>query len=85
MAVCSYCDQEMTTKVGCTQTHYDDFPDKIRRERIPFPQEHTTTCHDCSAPPGTLHHPGCDTERCPGCGGQAIGCGCSDPEEDEEE
>ena len=31
-------------------------------------------CHDCSAIKGQYHVPGCDVERCPLCGGQAIGC-----------
>jgi hypothetical protein len=33
-------------------------------------------CHDCNAAPGSYHHPGCDWERCPVCGGQIIGCDC---------
>ena len=33
-------------------------------------------CHDCGAPYGTYHHPGCDAERCPRCGGQLISCNC---------
>lgn len=32
------------------------------------------TCHDCGVEEGELHGPGCDMERCPTCGIQAITC-----------
>ncbi|TDI17450.1 MAG: hypothetical protein E2P05_02240 [Acidobacteria bacterium] len=41
-------------------------------------------CHDCGAKVGHYHHPGCDVEECPGCGGQLIGCECVLYDEDEE-
>ena len=81
MMKCSYCDQEMTDGVACTQRQYDDFPDGIARDRIP--NAHGVKCHDCLAPDGGLHHPGCDAERCPQCRGQAISCGCTDEDDDE--
>lgn len=33
-------------------------------------------CHDCNAKVGEHHKSGCDTERCPKCGGQLISCDC---------
>lgn len=34
------------------------------------------TAHIESVSPDTLHHPGCDDEQCPLCGGQSISCTC---------
>lgn len=42
-------------------------------------------CHDCAVIKGQLHVPGCDVERCPVCGGQAIGCDCDHDGDDEDE
>jgi hypothetical protein len=36
----------------------------------------TQPCHDCGAVRGEFHVPGCDVERCPVCGDQAITCNC---------
>lgn len=33
-------------------------------------------CGGCGTKPGKTHEPGCDWERCPLCGGQAIVCPC---------
>jgi hypothetical protein len=78
----------MLRGVGCTLDTFDDFSDGIERKRIPYGSERRLMaalprwevqerCHDCGAPLGLLHHPGCDMEECPNCGGQAICCECS--------
>jgi len=41
--------------------------------------EELKNCHDCNAKPGENHIPGCDTEQCPVCGGQALMCLSSSP------
>lgn len=73
MAKCRYCHQEMKDGVGCTAG--------LGR----LPNDDDEPCHDCACPPGTLHHPGCDAERCPDCGGQAISCGCEQEDEWEDD
>jgi hypothetical protein len=77
MAVCPYCEQEMTAGVSCTVEQYGDFVDGVERERIRYGFELLPPfCVDCRAPLGELHHPGCDVELCPKCRRQAISCEC---------
>lgn len=70
MAICKACGQEMNGHVACT------LPDFNGRARIPYAAKSRRNCHDCATPPGGLHHPGCDLEVCPDCGGQSISCDC---------
>lgn len=71
MAICDYCNKEMTDHVGCTLSEYSDMGKKPYK-RIPSDKN----CGDCGCPKGTYHHPGCDVEKCPKCNGQAISCNC---------
>lgn len=85
MAVCDYCNQEMSTPGGiktCTGNETIEFPFGDSLPAIPWDGDNI--CYDCKIQPGGFHHPGCDNEKCPKCGGQLIGCGCLDEEDVEE-
>jgi len=87
-ATCNFCKQTMTPEHGCTLAVYDDIPGSGPLPRVCYGDEpgdwgagDGRPCSDCATPPGHFHHPGCDIERCPKCGGQAISCGCQTQEE----
>ena len=88
MAVCRHCNRDMLTADGCIKVpiiHKSKEYTPIRYGDEAWWGETGNTptdrCHDCNAMIGQYHHPGCDMERCPVCGGQLISCGCIDTED----
>lgn len=71
---------------GCPENTEITFKDGAKMPAVPYGQENRgsgveeveegRSCHDCACLPGNFHHPGCDMEECPRCGGQAISCDC---------
>jgi len=77
---CSFCKQDMLTADTCLNSKVE-FPDgTIMESSTSHFEEDSGRCHDCNIKHGGFHHPGCDVEECPKCGGQLITCGCLDDE-----
>ncbi len=79
MAMCQLCGREMTdlAVTSCSSTGVV-FPSG---DELPAIAHKGERCHDCNVTEGGYHHPNCDIERCPRCGGQLISCGCLDEKE----
>ena len=79
MAKCDAGGKEMLTAKGCSFRYVKTFDGKYY-ERYKVGEdgwcEEGEHCGDCGAVYGYYHHPGCDNERCPICGGQIITCDC---------
>lgn len=73
-AICDYCKQDMLKSDGCKLIMCEHV--KTHQRKVPLLHDDNRPCHDCACRPGYYHHPGCDVERCPFCGKQAIMCGC---------
>jgi hypothetical protein len=84
MAKCTDCGLDMLTADGCTMENIETKGKSYKRIKCgdagDWGEDEGAgyVCHDCNAKPGHYHHLGCDTERCPKCGGQLISCGCFD-------
>jgi hypothetical protein len=74
-AKCEACDQRMAVNNGCTATKLIIKKGSSSYGALRVPYDQLVPCHDCNVGFDQLHHPGCDMERCPSCGGQAISCG----------
>ena len=84
MTNCFLCGQKMKAATGCDEDRLIEFEDGETATPIAYGDAPhyrdqdgpTQACHDCGAMPGEFHHPGCDMERCPQCGGQYFICNC---------
>ena len=80
MAICKWCKKEMMDPkvVTCKANKKIEFTDEVTLKATTFHfGESTGRCSDCNIKHGGNHHPGCDIERCPKCGGQLISCDCT--------
>jgi len=87
MAICRSCNKEMSdaSVTTCTGNTHIEYPDGKVLKAVPFDPKllhlpRWFRCPECNVVPGGNHHPNCDQEYCPRCGGQLVSCACFDSE-----
>lgn len=86
MAVCTDCEQEMSTASTCSISRIAIGERTVVRLRLRRGRgEVPVPCHDCGVDPGGWHHLGCDAESCPLCRAQLISCNCGEPDDIDED
>jgi hypothetical protein len=85
MAHCGFCGQHPASADACPGNAQVSYPDGTHRRSVPYTDRETdpfqrsrARCPGCNVRWGEYHHPGCDQERCPRCGGQLLLCGCTE-------
>jgi len=85
MGICTSCRKEMldASVVTCEKNTSIQYPDGTVLAAVPYDPKRLHLpnwfrCPDCNVLPGANHHPNCDQEHCPKCGGQLISCACFD-------
>lgn len=77
-ALCIYCGEDTIHAATCAEVRVETGGGSLAP--VPYgaePREFSgARCGDCGVRRGGFHHPGCDIESCPVCGGQAIWCAC---------
>lgn len=92
MGICWSCKKEMSdaSVTTCTGNTIIKFPDGKTLQPIPYDPKDARfprwfRCPDCNVVPGGIHHPNCEQELCPNCGGQLLTCPCFDSESEADE
>ena len=81
--ICTWCNGEMLEVDDCSANRTVEYPDGTILPASTYHfDEPSGRCHDCGIKHGNYHHPNCDVEQCPRCGGQLISCGCLNEEDD---
>ncbi|MDR0311039.1 MAG: hypothetical protein LBJ21_05590 [Acidobacteriota bacterium] len=83
MSVCDACKKEMSCAdvTACGARGHIEYPDGTVLQAVPYDPGRLSfpkwfRCPDCNVAPGGAHHPYCDQEICPRCGGQFVACDC---------